>query len=48
MLSPRSTIAPATSATLVLLLLPAAVLLVIVVLLVALGATLVAAVRPAL
>jgi len=48
MLSPRSAIAPATSATLMLLLLPAAVLLVIVVLLVALGATLVATVRPAL
>jgi hypothetical protein len=47
MLSPRTAIAPATSATLVLLL-PAAVLLVIVVLLVALGATLVATFRPAL
>jgi hypothetical protein len=49
MLSPRSAIAPATSATLMLLLLlPAAVVLVIVVLLVALRVTLVATFRPAL
>jgi hypothetical protein len=48
MLSPRSAIAPATSATLMLLLLPAAVVLVIIVLLVALRVTLVATFRPAL
>ncbi|HTD61939.1 MAG TPA: hypothetical protein VK679_14905 [Gemmatimonadaceae bacterium] len=49
MLSPRSAIAPATSATLLMLvLLAATVVLVIVVLLVALRVTLVATFRPAL